>query len=63
MNPYSEFGVVDKKAAKWTKKAQVDPEYDPRFGTGYKRGFQIDPKPFQMQQKADKKKAKMARKS
>lgn len=56
-SPLDEFGMnpFDKR---WAK-ALTDPEADPRFGAGYKKGFQIDPTPFKMKQKAEKRKAKM----
>ena len=43
-------------------KAIYNPEYDPRLGPVKKRGFQIDPQPFKMKQKAAKRKAKLERK-
>lgn len=55
-----EFGgnVYDKQ---WIK-TLTDPEADPRFGTQFKRGFQIDQRPFKMKQKAEKRKAKRDKK-
>ena len=43
------------------QRAMVDPEADPRFGV-HQKGFMIDPKPFKMKAKAEKKKQKLARK-
>ena len=60
-SPLEEFGQnpFDKK---WAK-ALTDPEADPRFGGGFKKGFQIDQKPFKMKAKAEKRKAKRDRKA
>ena len=41
----------------------MDPESDPRFGPVAKKGFQIDPTPFKMAEKAEKRKYKMKHKS
>ena len=40
----------------------TNPEADPRFGPVKQKGFQIDPKPFKMKQKAEKRKQKLAKK-
>ena len=40
----------------------TDPEADPRFGKGFKKGFQIDPKPFKTQRKVEKQKRKKEKK-
>ena len=44
-------------------RAETDPEADPRFGTGFQKGWQIDPTPFRMKARAEKRKAKMAKKA
>ena len=38
-NPYSMFGLSNKKLQKQLMKAEQDPEYDPRWGPVKTRGF------------------------
>ena len=61
-NPYGEFGVNNKKLQKQLLKAELNPEYDPRWGPVATKGFQIDPTPFKMKAREEKQKAKMQRK-
>ena len=59
-SPWQEFGQPYSPKA-WAK-AMTNPEADPRFGPVKQKGFQIDPRPFKMKQKAEKRKAKLAKK-